>query len=228
MYKYIIVTFIMATSFAHAEVTLETKEQKLSYALGTSIATSLDKSFIGFTIDLDAFTSGVLDKNNKNTLKLSTSELEDNLHSIRNLQHDVRKKNMETIALQNLEKSNQFHAKNKKNKDITTLKSGLQYSVVTKGKGKSPNPQDSVTVHYRGTLVNGKEFDSSYSRKKPATFPLNNLIPGWQEALQLMQPGAKWKLYIPPQLAYGDSDQGVIPPNASLIFDIELISINTK
>ena len=111
--------------------------------------------------------------------------------------------------------------------DVITTPSGLKYEVITPGTGKQPTLTDRVTVHYRGTLTNGKEFDSSYSRGQPATFPVNGVIKGWTEALQLMKEGAKYKLTIPPDLAYGSRGAGgVIGPNETLIFDVELIKVN--
>jgi FKBP-type peptidyl-prolyl cis-trans isomerase FklB len=110
---------------------------------------------------------------------------------------------------------------------VTTTASGLQYEVLTSGSGASPSAADSVTVHYRGTLVDGTEFDSSHKRGKPAVFPVNRVIPGWTEALQLMHEGDKWKLTIPPGLAYGEGGAGaLIPPNSTLIFEVELIKVN--
>jgi FKBP-type peptidyl-prolyl cis-trans isomerase len=110
---------------------------------------------------------------------------------------------------------------------VVTTSTGLQYEVITEGQGKSPTATDSVTVHYRGTLVDGTEFDSSHKRGKPAVFPVNRVIPGWTEALQLMQEGDKWKLTIPPDLAYGERGAGaLIPPNSTLIFEVELIEVN--
>jgi len=118
-----------------------------------------------------------------------------------------------------------FLAANAKKPGVVTLPSGLQYKVIREGTGKTPGPHDSVTVHYRGTLINGNEFDSSYSRGKPATFGVGRVIAGWTEALQLMKEGAKWQLFIPPKLAYGDKQTGNIEPNSTLIFEVELISV---
>jgi FKBP-type peptidyl-prolyl cis-trans isomerase FklB len=121
-----------------------------------------------------------------------------------------------------------FLAQNGKAPGVVTTPSGLEYKVITPGNGNSPKPTDEVTVHYRGTLLNGTEFDSSYKRGQPAVFPVNGVIKGWQEALVLMKPGAKWKLFIPPQLAYDMSAKPGIPPGSALLFDVELISVNAK
>jgi FKBP-type peptidyl-prolyl cis-trans isomerase len=121
-----------------------------------------------------------------------------------------------------------FLAQNAKAPGVVTTPSGLEYKVITPGNGNPPQPTDEVTVHYRGTLLNGTEFDSSYKRGQPAVFPVNGVIKGWQEALVLMKPGAKWKLYIPPQLAYDMSQKPGIPPGSALLFDVELISVTAK
>lgn len=119
-----------------------------------------------------------------------------------------------------------FLEENKKREGVVTLPSGLQYKIIKEGSGQAPGPSDIVTVHYRGTLLNGQEFDSSYRRNEPATFPVNGVIAGWQEALKLMKPGAKWILYIPSQLAYGEKGAGqLIPPHSLLIFEVELLSV---
>ncbi len=126
-----------------------------------------------------------------------------------------------------LEEGKKFLTENQKKKGITTTASGLQYEVIKPGSGATPKLTDKVTTHYKGTLINGQEFDSSYKRGEPATFPVNGVIKGWTEALQLMKEGDKWRLYIPYDLAYGERGAGKdIPPFATLIFDIELIKVN--
>ena len=118
-----------------------------------------------------------------------------------------------------------FLAENGKREEVTTTESGLQYEVLEEGDGAQPTREDQVTVHYKGELLDGTVFDSSYDRGEPATFPLNRVIPGWTEGLQLMQVGAKYRFYIPPELGYGARDTGTIPPNSTLIFQVELLSI---
>jgi FKBP-type peptidyl-prolyl cis-trans isomerase FklB len=118
-----------------------------------------------------------------------------------------------------------FLAGNRGKEGVITLPSGLQYKIIKAGTGRIPKAGDTVSAHYRGTLVDGKEFDSSYRRGEPTSFPVGAVIPAWQEALQLMPVGSKWQLYVPAKLGYGDRGAGPIPPNATLIFDIELVAI---
>ena len=133
---------------------------------------------------------------------------------------------MEALAKENKKQGEVFLAENKKKKNVTTTKSGLQYIVLRKGKGKKPKATEQVKVHYKGTLIDGTEFDSSYKRREPVTFPVNRVIPGWSEALQLMNVGSKYQLFIPSNLAYGERGGGPqIGPNATLIFEVELLSI---
>ena len=134
----------------------------------------------------------------------------------------------EDSAMHTLHRGQQFLEENAKKPGIVRLDSGLQYQILEAGSGAPPGASDFVTVHYRGTLIDGTEFDSSYARNSPATFAVNAVIPGWTEALQLMSPGAKWMVYIPSELAYGAQGAGsVIPPNSALIFEIALIAVKT-
>lgn len=139
----------------------------------------------------------------------------------------ARKASMQQQVAGNLAAAEAFLADNATREGIETLPSGLQYKVLVEGSGSRPQKTDKVTVNYRGTLTDGTEFDSSYSRNQPATFGVDDVIPGWTEALQLMQTGDKWQLFIPPKLGYGERGHGsTIPPNSALIFEVELISIN--
>jgi FKBP-type peptidyl-prolyl cis-trans isomerase FklB len=144
-------------------------------------------------------------------------------------QQQIAAKQQEVMKIQaekNKKEGEAFLAENKKKEGVITLPSGLQYKIITNGSGRKPAPTDTVTVNYRGTLIDGKEFDSSFKHGQPATFVLNAVIKGWTEGLQQMPVGSKWNLYIPPDLAYGDRGAAnVIPPNATLIFEVELLSI---
>ena len=126
----------------------------------------------------------------------------------------------------NLKDGEAFLAENKKKDGIVTTDSGLQYKIIKSGDGPSPKPEDTVTTHYRGTLIDGREFDSSHKRGQPASFPVKGVIKGWTQALLMMKVGDKWELYVPPELAYGDQQRGeVIEPNSTLVFEIELLEI---
>jgi FKBP-type peptidyl-prolyl cis-trans isomerase FklB len=133
---------------------------------------------------------------------------------------------MMKLGEKNKAEGERFLAENAKEEGVKTLQSGLQYKVIAPGTGKTPKASDSVTTHYKGTLIDGTEFDSSYRRGQPATFPVSGVIPGWTEALQLMKEGARWRIFLPPSLAYGERGVGRdIGPNSTLIFEVELISI---
>ena len=134
----------------------------------------------------------------------------------------------DSAGKRNVAAAQKFLADNGKLPGVVTTPSGLEYRIVTPGSGDSPKPTDEVKVHYRGTLLNGKEFDSSYKRNEPAVFPVNGVIKGWQEALVLMKPGAKWKLFVPPALAYDMNPKPGIPPGSALVFDVELLAVTPK
>jgi FKBP-type peptidyl-prolyl cis-trans isomerase FklB len=137
----------------------------------------------------------------------------------------ARQKEIKEIAERNLAAGKAFLEENKKKEGVKTLPSGLQYKVQTEGSGKTPKATDQVTVNYKGTLINGSEFDNSYKRGKPATFQVDKVIRGWTEALQLMKEGSKWQLFIPSELGYGERGAGPVPPNSVLIFEVGLISV---
>lgn len=200
---------------------------KLSYSLGAKTG----ENFVSQDISINAaqFNSGLTDALSKKKLQMTEEQMQDAIQKFQENEiakvTEINKK----LAVTNLEKSNKFLAENKTKPNVKTLSSGLQYIELTSGKGSPPKLGDEVTVNYRGTLIDGTEFDSSYKRKESTTFELANLIPGWQEALQLMKPGSKWKIYVPPELGYGDKGAGrVIEPNATLIFEIELVKVKPK
>ena len=197
---------------------LNTEMEKVSYSLGVNVAKSVKNQ--GLTsIDSEAIAQAFTDVFEGNELKIS--EQESNLI----LQDYFGKLAKETQSA-NVEAGEKFLAENAKRDGVVTTATGLQYEVLAEGSGDSPKETDQVTVHYHGTLIDGTVFDSSVERGQPATFPVNGVIPGWVEALQLMKPGAKYKLFIPSNLAYGERGAGgSIGPNATLIFEVELISI---
>lgn len=208
-------------------MTLDTQKDKLSYAIGMNFGASLRKQ----SVEVDP---NVLVKGLKDSLAGSKTLLTDEeSHTlITGLQADMRKKQEEKMAQagdSNLKQGQEFLAANKSKDGVVTLPSGLQYKILQAGSGAKPTSSDSVVCNYRGTTIDGKEFDSSYKRGQPATFPVSGVIKGWTEALQLMPVGSKWQLFIPGDLAYGARGAGPdIGPNATLVFEVELISIQGK
>jgi len=204
--------------------TLETVDQKASYSFGVDIATRLAAQ--GIELNADAFARGALDVFNKTDLALDDGEM---LNAKTEFQAQLREKLVQKIqsdASKNLKEGAAFLAENAKKEGVITTESGLQYKVITSGDGAQPKASDTVTTHYRGTLIDGREFDSSIARGTPASFPVKGVIKGWTEALQLMHVGDKWELYIPSDLAYGKSKRGeLIGPNSTLLFELELLAI---
>ena len=195
-----------------------TEMEKVSYSLGVNVAKSVKNQ--GLTsIDSDAIAQAFTDVFEGNDLKIS--EQESNV-----ILQDFFGKLAKKAQSANVEAGQKFLSENAKRNGVITTNTGLQYEVLVEGTGDSPKETDKVTVHYHGTLIDGTVFDSSVDRGKPATFPVNGVIPGWVEALQLMNQGSKYKLFIPSDLAYGERGAGgSIGPNATLIFEVELISI---
>ena len=213
--------------FAEEASTLSTQKQKLSYFIGFQVGQSFKQQ--GLDVDVDIVSAGIKDVLTNAKPKMTMEEMK---ATVEILQKDAATK---TAALAETNKAAgetnkkegvAFLEANKKKEGVVTLPSGLQYKVITQGKGKKPKATDTVVVNYRGTLINGKEFDSSYKRGEPATFPVNGVIKGWQEILPLMQEGSKYQVVIPSDLAYGPQGTGGdIGPDATLLFDVELMSI---
>lgn len=199
---------------------LDTDRQKLGYTVGFQIGHSLKADHLD--VDLDALAQGIRDVMGDGEPRLTEEQM---MSAIEKMQAD-RVADRERMAAENLKASNEFLEKNAKRAEVKQTASGLQYEVRKEGSGRQPAPTDTVLVHYRGTLIDGTEFDSSYSRGEPVSFQVNEVIDGWQEALPLMPEGAEWRIYIPSELAYGSRGAGQdIPPNSALVFDIELLSI---
>lgn len=217
-----------ATASANAEVkpVLDT-ESKISYSIGVNMGDNLRQQDI--SVNIEAFMQGFKDALTKNHTLLTPEEMRQVLVTFQEQQHKKFETKMKTAAVKNLNDGKAFLDANKSKPGVITLASGLQYKVLNEGSGTPPKLTDSVTVNYRGTLINGTEFDSSEKHGQAATFPVNAVIPGWTEALQLMKPGAKWTLYIPSNLAYGEAGAGrLIEPNSTLIFDVDLLSVNSS
>lgn len=198
---------------------------KRSYALGMDIGNSLKD--LPIKIDLDQLNQGVKDMVSGAKPKLTDEQLKTVMQNVVTDMEAAQKDKQEKQSKANLDKGEKFLSENKTKDGVKTLDDGLQYKIVTEGKGDSPDANDSVTVDYTGTLIDGTVFDSSEKRGKPVTFPVNAVIPGWTEALQMMKPGGEYKLFIPPALAYGERGAGSqIGPNETLIFNVKLISVD--
>lgn len=213
---------LTAQSFAQ-DVDLESEDSQIAYAIGVNIGQNLQAQQILNGIDLDTFVAGMLDAVN-GELKMSDQEM---FAAIQIFQQRAAEEQQAALS-GNLEASAAFLAENAGNEGVVSLDSGLQYLVLESGPsgGASPAVTDSVLAHYHGTLTDGSVFDSSVDRGEPAQFGLSQVIAGWTEALQLMKVGDKWRLFIPPGMAYGEaSPTPAIPPNSALIFDVELLEI---
>lgn len=204
-----------------AEVTeLTTQQQKLGYTIGLQIGQGLKRD--GLNLDADALAQAVKDVYAGRSSRLTTEERQAVLQVVREEQN----KKQAAAAESAMENGKKFLAENAKKEGVTQTPSGLQYKVIKAGAGKQPTKDDTVVAHYRGTLINGTEFDSSFTRGEPASFPVGGVIPGWQEVLQLMKEGARWQVFIPSELAYAERGAGdVIGPNETLIFEIELLTV---
>jgi FKBP-type peptidyl-prolyl cis-trans isomerase FklB len=207
---------------------LTTTKQKASYAIGMNWGTGLHRQ--GIDVDSAALIQGMKDALAGGKTLLTEDEAR---AALMQLQKEIQEKQQAKAAAEgetNKKEGDAFLAANKTKEGVVTLPSGLQYKILKEGNGPKPTASDSVVCNYKGTLINGTEFDSSYKRGEPATFPVTGVIKGWTEALQLMPVGSKWQLFIPPDLAYGPrgTPGGPIGPNATLVFEVELISIKEK
>jgi FKBP-type peptidyl-prolyl cis-trans isomerase FklB len=206
---------------------LKTQKDKLSYAIGMNIGGGMKKD--GVDVDPSILAQGLKDTLAGSKPLLTEAEAQAVMAEFRTTMIKKKQEDAQRVGDANKQAGQQFLAANKGKEGVVTLPDGLQYKILKEGTGPKPAVTDSVTVNYRGTLINGTEFDSSYKRNEPATFGVNQVIKGWTEALQLMPVGSKWQLFIPSDLAYGErSPGGEIGPNSTLIFDVELLSIGAK
>ncbi len=210
---------------------LTTKKQKFSYALGMNIGSGykqgLEKQGVEF--DPNLLAQGVKDALSGGKTRLTEEEAKAVLTQVQSELHKEQQEKMQQAGAKNKTEGDAFLAANKGKEGIVTLPDGLQYKILTAGTGPKPSATDSVVCNYKGTLINGTEFDSSYKRGQPATFGVSQVIKGWTEALQLMPVGSKWQLFIPSTLAYGERGAGAeIGPDSTLIFEVELVSIADK
>jgi FKBP-type peptidyl-prolyl cis-trans isomerase FklB len=215
--------FSVAAFGQNKPIELKDNTDKASYSIGLNIGTNLKHQNVD--LNPDALMAGLKDGLSGNKPQLTDDQVRE---AMMGLEKDMEQKQA-VVAQKNKADGDKFLAENKTKPGVKTTASGLQYKVEKEGKGTSPKANDMVTVNYRGTLIDGTEFDSSYKRGQPATFPVGGVIRGWTEALQLMKPGAKYQLVIPPTLGYGERGAGRdIGPNSTLIFDVELIDVKSS
>ena len=224
--KAILIILLLATPGVSAEkkMELKTAKDKVSYSIGYDMGSSIKRNAVD--VDPRILTKALQDSLSGAKPQMTEQEMREAINS---LQKDLAAKQQEKIKAQgekNKKEGEAFLAENKTKEGVKTLPSGLQYMILTEGKGKQPKATDTVTVQYRGTLIEGTEFDSSYKRGQPATFALNQVIKAWTEGVQLMKEGGKIRLFVPSELGYGERGAGsAIGPNTTLIFDVELLSV---
>jgi FKBP-type peptidyl-prolyl cis-trans isomerase FklB len=215
------IILLVGQAFGADEQFLKSQKDKVSYTIGISSGKNLMQQSID--IDPDIMARGLKDGLSGGTTLLTEQEMREVMTAFRK---EMAVKQLETIAEINKKAGEAFLAENRKREGVKTLPSGLQYQVLREGKGKSPKLTDTIIAHYRGTLLNGKDFDSSYVRNEPVNIKLDAVIKGWREALPLMKEGAKWQLFIPSDLAYGENGTKSIEPNSTLLFEVELIKVS--
>lgn len=213
-------------SHAEDKMVLKDQKDKAGYSIGTNIGSGLKQD--GLDLNIDALVAGLKDSFTGAAPQLTPEEQHAAITALQKVMTEKAMAESKTAGEKAKKEGEAFLAANKAKDGVKTLPSGLQYKVITEGSGAQPKLTDEVTVNYRGTLVDGKEFDSSYKRGEPATFPVSGVIKGWTEALPLMKEGAKWELFVPAGLAYGDHGAGrEIPPNATLVFEVELLKVKS-
>ena len=220
-----------AAKSAAAAPALKTRKEKFSYALGMNIGSGLGANLKKQSVEVDTnlVSQGLKDAMSDGKTRLTQEEAQAVLTEVQNEVRKQQQEKTQQAAATNKTEGEAFLAANKDKEGVVTLPSGLQYKILTAGTGPKPTASDSVVCNYRGTLINGTEFDSSYKRGQPATFGVGQVIKGWTEALQLMPVGSKWQIFVPSGLAYAERGAGAeIGPNATLSFEVELLSIEEK
>jgi FKBP-type peptidyl-prolyl cis-trans isomerase FklB len=221
-----VVSLSLASSVMADGTNLLTDEKsRVSYAIGMMLGHNWQQQ--GLDVDPDIAARAIKDIQSGGATLLSQQEMQQTLTSFQQEFRAIQQKKKAEQAIKNKADGDAFLAANKNNPGVQTLPDGLQYLVLTNGTGATPTAGDTVTVNYRGTLIDGTEFDSSYKRGQPAQFPVGGVIHGWTEALEKMPVGSKWKLFIPSELAYGENGQRGIPPNSVLVFEVELLDTKT-
>lgn len=217
----IVLSFILTVSGEDKPAQLKDQKDKFSYAVGLNIGMNFKRQNV--EVNTDLITAGLKDGVSGKP-QMTMDQIRETMMAF---EKDMQQKQAEA-GKKNEADAEKFLADNKKKDGVKTTASGLQYKVIKEGNGAQPKSTDTVTVNYRGTLIDGTEFDSSYKRGQPASFPVGGVIKGWSEALQLMKTGSKYQLFIPSSLAYGEhSPSPTIPPNSALLFEVELMSVQS-
>jgi len=220
-----IILFLCTSSWAvESGQPLETQKEKESYSIGYQVGVSMMND--GVEVDFKKLIQGLQDAMDKKEPLLKVEDMKDLIVARKKKANEEQIRKLQQIMAKNAEESEQFLKENGKKEGVKTTESGLQYMILREGDGISPQPLDMVSVNYRGTFIDGQEFDNSYMRAAPQTFQTDSVIKGWTEALKMMKEGSKWKIFVPPNLAYGRSGfEGRIPPNKVLVFEIELLTV---
>src|SRR3989338_6983433 len=208
---------------AGGDTMLKNEKDKVSYSIGLNIGGNFKSQSVD--INTDVLLKGIKDALSGSKPLMTEKEIQETMTAFQKEMTAKHGEQTKVLAETNKKEGEAFLAANKGKEGVKTTSSGLQYKIIKDGNGQTPKATDTVTVNYSGTLIDGTEFDSSYKRGEPASFPLNGVIPGWTEALQMMKVGSKWQLFLPPALAYGERGAGRKGPNATLIFEVELIYI---
>lgn len=220
----LIVLALVSTGLAQEKVQLKDSKDKVSYSIGLDIGATLKRQ--GIDISIDTMVAGMKDSLSGAKPQMTEDQIKETMTAFSKEMMDKQAATAKEAAQKNAAAGEKFLAENKSKPGVKTTASGLQYKVLKEGNGPIPKPSDTVVTNYRGTLINGTEFDSSYKRNEPATFPVGGVIKGWTEALQLMKVGSKYQLFVPASLAYGERGAGQdIGPNETLIFEVELLKI---
>lgn len=227
LFAVMVFAFSLLTNAGCEKKSMETQKDKVSYSIGWQIGGNFKSQNID--VDTDIILRGIKDAQSGAKPELTEKEMQEVMMTFQNEMREKQMKTMSEEGEKNMKEGEGFLAKNKQKKGVKTTASGLQYKIIKEGTGEKPKADDTVTVNYSGTLINGTEFDSSYKRGQPATFPVKGVIKGWTEALQVMKVGSKYELFIPSELAYGKRGTGGdIGPDSTLIFTVELLSIEKK